>query len=116
MNKERPVRSAETLDIAFNNASVWRRGREPMQRYIQRRDLDFEKLKKVSSKTFVSDDIKAHVLLKISRIMEDEQSSFVSYFGNVYDFEKFKTALRMQHHLIHERDRGGDAGSTINST
>ena len=105
VNKERPVRAAEMFDSVFFNSGVWRKLRERMQQYIQRRDRDFEQLKKVSSSTEVTDDIKAHLLLKFSRISAQEQSAIVSSCGNVYDLEKFKTALRMQHHAIHERDR-----------
>ena len=105
VNKERPIRAAEMFDSVFFNACVWRQTKEPMQQYIQRRDRDFEQLKKVSTSTQVLDDIKAHLLLKFSRISTAEQAAIISSCGNVYDLTKFKTALRMQHHAIHERDQ-----------
>ena len=98
------------FDVVFYHQDVWRRVREPMQQYISRRDRDFEGLRKVSDTTLISDDIKAHLLLKFSRIPPEQQSNIVSSSGNAYDLTKFKTAMRMQHHNIHEKERDRPQG------
>ena len=105
VNNEKPVRATEQFHKVFYKETVWRQIGETMQAYIQRRDRGFEALQKVSSSTSVSDDIKAWLLGRFSTLSDDQQSHIIGSAGNVMDLPKFKTALRVQHHSLHEKDQ-----------
>ena len=66
LQQEKPIRVTETFELVFYDRTVWRASSESMAAYIVRRKREFDKLKELSAATEVSDDIKAHLLLKFS--------------------------------------------------
>ena len=64
--REAPIRAAEVFDKVFYASTLWRKTSESMQDYTIRRDKEFAELQKISGDTKVSEDIKAHLLLRFS--------------------------------------------------
>ena len=82
LQQEAPIRVAETFELAFYDKSVWRSSSESMAAYIVRRHREFDKLKELSNHTEVSDDIKAHLLLKFSGLSMQQRSQVVASCNN----------------------------------
>ena len=101
LDKEAPIRATETFDKVFYAKTAWRDPRESMHSYTIRRERELNDLTKVSAKTIVSPDIKAHLLLRFSGLSITQQSQIVSSCKNEYDLAQFQMALRMQHPNIH---------------
>ena len=101
----RPVRAAELFDKAIYAGTV-RRGRsESMQDYCARRTAEWDELRKVSSETSLSEDLRGYMLLRFSGLSRQEQSQVIASTGNKYELKPIEDALRLQHPYIHASSR-----------
>jgi hypothetical protein len=102
LQQETPIRVAETFELVFYDRTVWRLGNESMAAYIVRRKREFDRLKELSAQTEVSDDIKAHLLLKFSGLSSQQRSQVVASCANQFNLKLIESALRTQFPNIHE--------------
>ena len=96
LQQETPIRVAETFELVFYERTVWRDNKESMAAYIVRRKREFDKLKEISDKTEISDDIKAHLLLKFSGLSTQQRSQVVASCANQFNLKLIEGALRTQ--------------------
>ena len=105
LQKEGPIRVAETFEQVFYAKTVYRARGESMQAYIVRRRREFDKLGELSGSTSVSDDIKTHLLLRFSGLSMTQRTSVIASVGNVFELTKVEHALRTQFPTIHDHER-----------
>ena len=96
LQQETPIRVAETFEQVFYDRTVWRANTESMAAYIVRRKREFDKLKEISNTTEISDDIKAHLLLKFSGLTTQQRSQIVASCANQFNLKLIESALRTQ--------------------
>ena len=70
--------------------------------YIVRRRRDFAKLTELGDQTAVSDDIKSHLLLKLSELIHRERSQVIASCNNKYDLGPIESALCTQFPNVQE--------------
>ena len=78
----KPMRAAELFDKLFFAKTVWRSPGESMQAYIVRREKEFADLNLVSHETAISDDIKAHLLLRFANIPAKAHAGIIASSDN----------------------------------
>jgi hypothetical protein len=103
LQQETPIRVAETFEQVFYDRTFRRASTESMAAYIVRRKREFDKLKEISDKTEISDDIKAHLLLKFSGLSTQQRSQVVASCANQFNLKLIEGALRTQFANIHEK-------------
>ena len=102
---ERPIRAAELYDRAVYGSNVRRKPDETMADYCVRRSTDWDDLRKVSSDTSVSDDLRGYMLLRFSGLSRVEQTQVLASAGNSYSLKGIEASLRLQHPYAHKYHR-----------
>ena len=102
LQQEKPIRVTETFELVFYDRTVWKATSESMASYIGRRHREFDKLKELSAQTEISDDIKAHMLLKFSGLSVQQRSQVVASCATQFNLKLIEGALRTQFPNIHE--------------
>ncbi len=69
VQQEAPTRVTEASEIVFYDHVSWRTSTQSAAAYIVRRKRELDNFKELSSQTEVSDDTKAHLLLKLSGLL-----------------------------------------------
>ena len=111
VEKKVPIKRAEVFDNVFYLPTVWRKGDESMQKFIIRRHKDFAELREVSADTAISDDIKAHLLLRFAGISRQEKAQIIASTGNSFDLKGIESALRTQFGDVHVHRNAGKGKS-----
>ena len=101
VEKEIPIKRAEVFDKVFYLQTVRRKNDESMQKFIIRRHKEFAELKDISADTAISDDIKAHLLLRFAGISRQERAQIIASTGNSFDLKHIEAALRTQFGDVH---------------
>merc|ERR1712194_33735 len=108
LQQEKPVREAETFDMVLYDKTVWRQRGESMATYIIRRRREFDKLKELSDKTAISEDIKCHLLLRFSGLSNFQRPQVIASCGNKFELTSMEAAMRTQFPTaVSSDDRGG---------
>ena len=68
----------------------------------------------MSADTAISDDIKAHLLLRFAGISRQERAQIVASTGNSFDLKGIESALRTQFGDVHVH-RGGGKGKSYSN-
>ena len=107
LDEEAITKKKECFDAFFKRR---RERMEPMADYMTDKLRLWHEVRELDSKTRLSDDLLAYLVLEGTRLPEDKKRMIVQTSGNDYNLSQFVLSLKVYYQHIHLQDLGdGDA-------